>query len=151
MRKKMFIIFLLLLLINITACNKKEEQDIPKPKEQINTKEENNNMKIEINGNEYTVELEENETVKEYLKKIPAEYNMKELNNNEKYIYLDYSLPTDSKNPNIINKGDLMLYGDNCLVLFYKTFKTNYSYTKIGHINNLPELGKDSILVKIYR
>ena len=35
-----------------------------------------------------------------------------------------------------INAGDLMLYGSNCLVIFYESFSTSYSYTKIGHIDN---------------
>ncbi len=42
-----------------------------------------------------------------------------------------------------------MLFGDNCLVIFYKSFETEYSYTKIGHIENLPDLGKDSITIKL--
>ena len=73
---------------------------------------------------------------------------MSELNGNEKYIYLDNTLPTNSSNPKKINAGDIMLYGDNCLVIFYKSFTTTYSYTKIGHINNLPDLGNDNILIK---
>ena len=74
---------------------------------------------------------------------------MRELNGNEKYIYLDTTLPTNSSNPKRINVGDVMLYGDNCLVIFYKSFDTPYSYTKIGHIDNLENLGKGSIKVKI--
>ena len=73
---------------------------------------------------------------------------MEELNGNEKYIYLDETYPTNSYNPKHINKGDVMLYGDNCLVIFYKSFDTSYSYTKIGHIDNLEELGNESINVK---
>lgn len=29
-----------------------------------------------------------------------------------------------------------MLYRNNCLVFFYKSFKTSYSYTPIGKITN---------------
>ena len=33
-----------------------------------------------------------------------------------------------------------MLYGDSCVVLFYKSFNTSYSYTKIGYIENIEGL-----------
>lgn len=42
-----------------------------------------------------------------------------------------------------------MLYGDNCLVIFYKSFSTNYDYTKIGHIDNLPNLGDGEVSISI--
>ena len=74
---------------------------------------------------------------------------MNELNGNEKYVYLDNKLPTSPYNPKRINAGDVMLYGNNCLVIFYKSFDTSYSYTKIGHIDNLPDLGSGTISVKI--
>ena len=106
-------------------------------------------MKITINNKEYTINLEDNETVKELVSLLPLELNMSELNGNEKYVYLDESLPTNSYNPKHINSGDIMLFGDNCLVIFYDSFNTSYSYTKIGHIDNLPNLGNGSIKVVI--
>ena len=42
-----------------------------------------------------------------------------------------------------------MLFGNNCLVIFYESFDTSYSYTKIGHIDNLDDLGSNNIEIKI--
>ncbi|MES2459360.1 MAG: cyclophilin-like fold protein, partial [Armatimonadota bacterium] len=67
---------------------------------------------------------------------LPLRLNMTELNGNEKYYDLSTRLPTDARKPGKIQTGDLLLYGDNTLVLFYKTFKTPYSYTRIGRIDN---------------
>ena len=106
-------------------------------------------MKAIINNKEYVIKLESNETVNSLINLLPIEITMNELNGNEKYIYLDNTLPTNSYNPNRINKGDVMLYGNNCLVIFYKSFDTSYSYTKIGHIDNLEDLGTGNIIVKL--
>ena len=43
-----------------------------------------------------------------------------------------------------------MIYGNDCLVIFYKSFTSSYSYTKIGHIDNLPDLGNDNVLVSFW-
>ena len=106
-------------------------------------------VKATINGKEYTISLEDNETAKSFVRLLPLELNMSELNGNEKYIYLDTTLPTNSSNPKRINVGDVMLYDDNCLVIFYKSFDTSYSYTKIGHIDDLPDLGNANMTIKI--
>ena len=74
---------------------------------------------------------------------------MNDLNDNEKYVYLDESLPTNTFSPKHIESGDVMLYGDNCLVIFYKSFSTNYDYTKIGQIDNLPNLGDGEVSISI--
>lgn len=108
-------------------------------------------INVTINGKKYEANLENNETVKSLVNLLPREFNMNELNGNEKYVYLDTKLPMDASNPKHISKGDIMLYGDNCLVIFYESFDTSYSYTKIGHIDNLDDLGNNSVLVKIER
>lgn len=108
----------------------------------------NTNAKIIIDNKEYEIKLEDNKTTQEFIKLLPQEFKMTELNGNEKYIYLDTTLPTDSYKPNHIETEDIMLFGDNCLVVFYKSFDTSYSYTKIGHIDNFPELSNDDINIK---
>lgn len=108
----------------------------------------NNTIKITINNKAYNAILEQNETAKQFVNVLPQEFNMNELNGNEKYIYLDNTLPTNSYNPKHIEAGDIMLYGNNCLVVFYKSFDTSYSYTKIGHIENFADLGNKDLIIK---
>ncbi len=133
-------IIIFILLLNVSCKDKTLEKTI--------TSEVNNSMKVIINNHEYNVNLEDNQTTKELLNKLPLKLNMNELNNNEKYYYLDFTLPTLPSNPKTIYAGDIMLYQDNCLVIFYKTFDTSYSYTKIGHIDNLEELNGNNITVE---
>lgn len=114
-------------------------------------KKENKTMKVVIDNKEYRVILEDNETVDELLDLLPKSYVMKDLNNNEKYTYMEESLKINPVNLKKINKGDIMLFGDNCLVIFYKSFITTYSYTKIGHIDNLEDLGEGNINVKLIK
>ena len=104
-------------------------------------------IQVIINKKTYNTKIEENETAQSFVNMLPVEYNMNELNGNEKYVYLDNTLPTNSYNPKHIEAGDIMLYGNNCLVVFYKSFDTSYSYTKIGHIENLSDLGNGNITI----
>ena len=137
MKTKTLYILLVIVSLFIVGCKKD------------NIKEVKSSVKIVIDEKEFIIDLEDNETVKSFINMLPQEFTMKELNGNEKYVYLDKSLPTNSSNPKRINAGDVMLYGNNCLVIFYKSFDTSYSYTKIGHINNLENLDNENINVKI--
>lgn len=87
------------------------------------------------------------------MKKLPLGYRMSDLNGNEKYKYLKYSLPANEKPVKKIKAGDIMLYGDDCLVVFYKSFKTSYEYTRVGRITNVKGLakaaGKGKVTIKI--
>ncbi len=96
----------------------------------------NNRMKIKIGSSTFNATLLDNPTVTEFKTRLPLIVTMSELNGNEKLYRFSTSLPTNSSNPGTINSGDLMIYGSNTLVLFYQTFPTSYSYTKLGHINN---------------
>ena len=96
-----------------------------------------NRIRIVIGGKTFLADMENNRTARAFIRLLPATLRMEELNGNEKYCYIDQTLPTDAKKPGTIRAGDLMLYGDDCVVLFYKTFRSSYSYTKIGHIHKI--------------
>jgi flavodoxin len=96
---------------------------------------ENQTIQIQINGQTFTAELEDNETATAFREQLPLTLQMQELNGNEKYSY-GVSLPSAAESVGSIQAGDLMLYGDDCLVLFYDSFPTSYSYTRIGKITD---------------
>ena len=148
-----YIIIVVVVLFITTGCNLKTNSINKPSKNKIIDKvdEEIDSMKVIIDNKEYKMNLEDNETVKAFIKLLPKTWKMNELNGNEKYVYLPSTLPVNSKKPVKINKGDVMIYTDNCLVIFYRSFETNYSYTKIGYIENLPDLGNSDIEVEFIK
>ena len=110
-------------------------------------------INMQIGNKNFTIKLFDNNAAQNLITQLPLTLDMKELNGNEKYSYLPKKLPADSQNISEIKAGDLMLFGSDCLVLFYKNFHTSYSYTKIGYIENITELtaalGNGNIKVKL--
>lgn len=111
----------------------------------------NNNLKITVGSVSFSAILEDNVTTRVFKKLLPMTVNMSELNGNEKYYYLSGNLPTAFYNPGTIRTGDLMLYGSSRMLLFYETFSTSYSYTRLGRVDNpsglAAVLGSGSITV----
>ena len=100
---------------------------------------------IKIKDTEYQIELDQSETANQIKSKFPLTISMINLNGNEVYYYFNgQSFPTNQQSVGTINQGDIYLYQTNGLVLFYKTFTTSYSYTKIGKVIN-PE-GLDTLI-----
>ena len=149
MNRKIIVFIILLSTWMITGCinHKPEEKEM---REEIEEMEQTSddftyNIKVIINNKTYQAELYENETSEILMDLLPKTFHMSELNGNEKYVYLDNRLPVNSEVPEYITRGDIMLYGNNCLVIFYQSFVSSYSYTKIGHIENLDDLGPTEI------
>ncbi len=111
--------------------------DNDKPLQSTEEKEENDlSITVTINGREFSATLYDNETARTFKELLPLTLDMSELNGNEKYYYLPDSLPRNSSIPSGINAGDIMLYGSDCIVIFYESFSTSYSYTPIGKIDD---------------
>lgn len=110
-----------------------------------------NQLKITIGNVSFDVIPENNAAVKALKELLPMTVSMSELNGNEKYFYLSRELPVAPFRPGTVYAGDLMLYGSSCIVLFYETFSTSYSYTRLGRIENpsglVSALGRGSITI----
>ena len=147
-------ILLLSVISSCAACGK--DSTLP-DKGNVESKEDSsvnnspNQMEIKIGSSTFTATLYDNATARAFKALLPMSINMAELNGNEKYFDLTTSLPVKSENPGTIRNGDLMIYGSQTLVLFYKSFDTSYSYTKLGRINDpgglMEALGKGDVTV----
>lgn len=118
-----------------------EERGEPSTEENEGSKEETGGTQmqefvIEIDGERFPATLYDDETTHALMERLPMTLDMEELHGNEKFNYLDQGLPTNPENVGSILRGDIMLFGSDCLVLFYDDFNTSYSYTRIGHIED---------------
>lgn len=109
-------------------------------------------MKIWIGGKSFSATFADHPAAAAFKAMLPASFEMTELNGNEKLFRLPSRLPSNDVNPGTIKAGDLMLWSSNTLVLFYQTFPTSYSYTRLGGIDNAEGLsaaiGKGDVTIR---
>jgi hypothetical protein len=108
-------------------------------------------MKIKIEKKTYNVTLYTNKTTDALKAMLPLNLAMTDLNSNEKKFDLSVNLPTNIEEIGTIHEGDILLWGNNTIVLFYKGFNTPYKYTKIGKIDDATGLaaavGRGDVIV----
>ncbi|WP_436296030.1 cyclophilin-like fold protein [Variovorax sp. LjRoot178] len=97
---------------------------------------EESRMWMTVGARRFAITLADTEAAREFAAMLPLSIDMPDLNNNEKHAELRKPLPTNAIRPGTIRNGDLMLYGSRTLVVFYKTFESTYSYTRLGRVDD---------------
>lgn len=92
-------------------------------------------MWMTIGSRRFEVTLAQSEAARAFATSLPLTLSMAELNGNEKHGDVQEALPTNESRPGIIHTGDLLLWGSRTVVVFYKTFRSSYSYTNLGRID----------------
>jgi len=147
--KKFLLSTLIFMLIFFTGCA--DSHAVNQPAENAVASEKNSaqetevittKIKITVNGETFDATLDNNPSADAFIKKLPLEVTMTELNGNEKYYRFNENFPSADEHVGKISTGDLMLYDSSYVVLFYKNFSTSYSYTRLGRVLNIDKLEK---------
>ena len=97
-------------------------------------------MWMTVGDRRYALTLANTDAARAFAARLPLNLDMSDLNDNEKKSTLSPALPAAASRPGTIRNGDIMLYGDSTLVVFYRTFDSIYSYTRIGKLDGPDDL-----------
>lgn len=155
MKKILYLIALVLIITGITACASENRSTIEQPTTSITSEntgeqevqnEQSQNeipqMKIQIGEYIFYASLENNTSVDaliQMMKETPIVINMRDYSGFEKVGSLGTTLP-DSNSQITTQAGDIVLYNHDQIVVFYGS--NSWSYTKIGHVNDLTDWEK---------
>jgi hypothetical protein len=93
-------------------------------------------MWMSVGGRRFAITLTGNRAARAFAAQLPLTLDMSELNGNEKHASLPKALPAKAGRPGTIRNGELMLYGTDTLVVFYKELDSAYSYTRLGRVDD---------------
>ncbi|MDD3369884.1 MAG: cyclophilin-like fold protein [Lachnospiraceae bacterium] len=129
---------LLLLLFSLSACSAEQDEVMANENKEEKSMHTNTSkdIKVVVNDREFTATLKDSKAAGEFYDMLPLSIEMTEMNGNEKYYVLPQALSDEDEAVGTIANGDIMLYAGDYLVLFYEDFKTPYSYTRIGKIDD---------------
>ena len=97
-------------------------------------------MWMTVGERRFAITLADDAAARAFAARLPMTLDMGELNGNEKHVDLPEALPASASRPGTIRNGDLMLYGTHTLVVFYATFDSSYSYTRLGRVDDPADL-----------
>jgi hypothetical protein len=102
----------------------------------VSAQPEDLRMWMTVRERRFAITVTDNAAARAFAAQLPLTLDMSELNGNEKHADLSKPLPANASRPGTIRNGDLMLYGSNTLVVFYLTFDSAYSYTRLGRVDD---------------
>jgi hypothetical protein len=104
------------------------------------SRSEESRMWMTVGERRFAITLTDSAAARAFAAQLPLTLDMSELNGNEKHADLPKALPANASRPGTIRNGDLMLYGAETLVVFYLTFQSSYSYTRLGRVDDPSDL-----------
>ena len=142
-----------LLSLGLAGCatseNMAESEKVSKPSETVrddaqpseadtaDQEEASMQIQVTVNDTPFTATIEDAAAGQELIARLPLTLSMEELHGNEKYCYTGQGFGGESYVPGTIEAGDLMVFGSDCLVLFYETFSNGgWSYQRVGKIDD---------------
>lgn len=158
MKKILFILTAIIMLFMVGCTSEPDMTESQEPQSQynilsdeetsnyMNEKNENTNLTLSVNGTPLRVKWENNSSVSA-LKELAAGGNLTIKAHQYGGFEQVGSLPQRIESNDVhmtAEPGDIMLYSSNSVVVYYGT--NTWSYTKLGHIENLSEAELQELL-----
>jgi hypothetical protein len=131
-----------LLVLNACKASQPEASVIAQAVAGVSAKPEEAHMWMTVGERRFAITLVDTAAARAFAVRLPLTLDMAELNGNEKHADLARALPADASGPGTIHNGDLMLYGSDTVVVFYETFRSSYSYTRLGRVDDPSDLAQ---------
>ncbi|MGR4871781.1 cyclophilin-like fold protein [Variovorax sp. LARHSF232] len=131
-----------LLLLALGGCNADQSTAPAAPAvaapdaAQASMRSEESRMWMIVGKRRFAITVADTDAARAFAAMLPLTLDMEELNGNEKHGELPKALPTDANRPGTIRDGDLLLWGSRTVVVFYLTFDSPYSYTRLGRVDD---------------
>ena len=158
MKKILFILTAIIMLFMVGCTSEPDMTESQEPQSQynilsdeetsnyMNEKNENTNLTLSVDGTKLRVKWENNASVSA-LKELAADGNLTIKAHQYGGFEQVGSLPQRIESNDVhmtAEPGDIMLYSSNSVVVYYGT--NTWSYTKLGHIENLSEAELQELL-----
>lgn len=147
MRKIITFYFMMLLTMSATACSDDNTPQVNNPEQEQEQEEDNNNnnnpnkdslmINIVIGGQTISATMEDNVAARDFISRLPLEVTLNDYANTEKVFYPSPALNISGAPRGCTPRpGDITIFAPwGNVAIFYKSFRSENSLIKIGHID----------------